>query len=86
MQYQAKLMNQTWENCKKTSFGTDFGPFGPNLDSKTFHKFYLDHVVGIIASYHCMYFQEKLMNQTWENGKNLVSGSKLAKFEPQNIF
>ena len=86
MQYQGKLMNQTWENCKKTSFRTDFGPFGPNLDLKIFHKFYLDYVVGIIASYHCMYFQEELMNQTWENGKNLVSGSILAKFGPQKFF
>ena len=34
-------------------------------------------MLDIIASYHCMQFQVKLMNQTWENekmGKNLVSG------------
>ena len=28
-------MNQTWENGKKkTNFGPDFGPFGPNLGPK----------------------------------------------------
>ena len=36
MKFQGTLMNQNWENDKKPSFGTDFGPFGPNLDSKTF--------------------------------------------------
>ena len=25
-------MNQTWKNGKKTNFGPDFGPLGPNLD------------------------------------------------------
>ena len=36
MQFQGKLINQTWENGEKPSFGTDFGPFGPNLGSKIF--------------------------------------------------
>ena len=27
--FRGKLMNQTWENGKKTSFGPNFGPFGP---------------------------------------------------------
>ena len=31
MQFQGKLMNQTWENDKKPNFGADFGPFGPNV-------------------------------------------------------
>ena len=30
MQFQGKLMNQTWENGNKPSFGTNFGPFGQN--------------------------------------------------------
>ena len=38
MQFQGKLMNQTWENGEKTSFGTDFGLFG---QKKSFHKLYL---------------------------------------------
>ena len=36
IQFQGKLMNQTWENNKKPSFMTDFGPFGPNLDPKKY--------------------------------------------------
>ena len=30
MQFQGKLMNETWENGKKCSFNRDFVPFGPN--------------------------------------------------------
>ena len=42
MQFQEKLMNQTWENRKKPSFETDFDPFGPNLNPKNvFQGFYL---------------------------------------------
>ena len=42
MQFQEKLMNQTWENDKKKSFGPDFSPFGTNLDpQKLFCGFYL---------------------------------------------
>ena len=37
MQIKGKLMNQTWENGKKPSFGPDFDTFGPNLD----HHFFL---------------------------------------------
>ena len=33
MQFQGKLMNRTWENCKKLSFGPNFGP---NLVPKIF--------------------------------------------------
>ena len=70
MQFQGKLMNQAWENGKKTSFGTDFVPFGPNLGPKIFfHGFYFYYMLDIVASYHCMQFQGKLINQTWENGK-----------------
>ena len=29
-------MNQTWENCKKPSFGSDFCTFSPNLDCQYF--------------------------------------------------
>ena len=39
MQFQGKLINQTWENGKnKTNFGPDFGLFGPNLGPKIFFK------------------------------------------------
>ena len=39
--------------------------FGPNLVRKIFFRgFYLYQMLEIVASYHCMQFQEKLMNQT----------------------
>ena len=34
-----------------------------------FHGLYLYCILDIVASYHCMEFQGKLTNQTWENGK-----------------
>ena len=47
-------------------------------------------MLGIIVSYHCMYFKEKLMNQTWENGKKPSFGSNFGplwlKFGPQKVF
>ena len=63
MQFQGKLMNQTWKNSKKPSFGSNFCQFGPNLGAKIF--FMLD----IVAIFHCMQFQGKITKQTWENGK-----------------
>ena len=51
--------------AKKTSFGPDFGPFGP----KFFCGFYLFYMLDIFASYYCVQFKGKLMNRTWENGK-----------------
>ena len=63
IQFQEKLMNQTWENGKKPSFKPDFGPFGPNLGPKTFFRgFHLYWMLYIAASYHCMQFQGKLMS------------------------
>ena len=38
MQFQGKLTNQTRENGKNPSFGSDFGLFGPNLGPKTFYS------------------------------------------------
>ena len=36
MQFEGKLTNHTWENGKKPSFGTDFGPFGKKLGPNFF--------------------------------------------------
>ena len=42
MQFQGKLINQTWKNDKKPSFEPDFGPFGPNLRTPNFfYAFYI---------------------------------------------
>ena len=70
-------MHQTRENGKKKLIlGLIWVRFGPNLVPKKFFcRFYLYQISNIVASYHCMQFQGKLMNQTWEQGKkNLVSG------------
>ena len=42
MQFQGKLMNQTWENDRKPSFGPEFGPFWPKFGpQKNVCGFYL---------------------------------------------
>ena len=38
VQFQGKLMNQTWENDKTPNFKPDFAPFGPNVGPKTFFR------------------------------------------------
>ena len=64
LQFQGKLMSETWENDKKNLV------LGLNLGPKIFfHEFYLYYMLDIVASYHCMQLQGKLMSQTWENGK-----------------
>ena len=40
MEFQGKLMNQTWENGKKPKFGPDFGPFGTNSGRQLFFFFF----------------------------------------------
>ena len=68
MQFQGKLMNQTRENKQKPSFGTLFGHFGPKLGHKSFFRgFHLYQMLDIVANYHYMQFQEKLMNmRKWQ--------------------
>ena len=48
---------------RKTQFQVQFRPLS------FFCEFYLSWMLDIVASNHCMQFQGKLMNQTWENGK-----------------
>ena len=63
MQFQGKLMKQTWENRKKSSFGTDFDPLTPKFDppppppnkkTQLFHVFYPHCMLDIVANYHWM--------------------------------
>ena len=75
-------MNQAWENGKKPSFGTDFGPFGPNLDPPNFFYGFYFYMLDIVASYDCMQFQGKLMNQTWENGRKPSFRTNFCHFGP----
>ena len=64
-------MNQTWENCKKPSFGSDVGPFGRNLGPKIL---FVDFTSTRCCCKLLLYAISKKKN-TWENGKKkLVSG------------
>ena len=86
MQFQGKLINQTWKNDKKPSFEPDFGPFGPNLGTPNFfYAFYIYQILDSNASYHCMQFEGKLMNQTWENGQKPSFGADFGLFGPNLV-
>ena len=50
--------------AKNLVSGPILAPLAQIYTQKHFHKFYLYYMLGIIASYYCMNFQEKLMNQT----------------------
>ena len=51
--------------AKNVILGPIFVCFGPNVVPKSFLRgFYLYWMLYIVASYHCMQFQVKLMNQT----------------------
>ena len=44
-------------------------------------------MLEFVESYHCMLFQGKLMNQTWENGKKPSCGLNFGpNLVPQNFF
>ena len=88
MQFQGKRMSQSWGNGEKSSFGPYFGPFWLKFEPQIFFSWILAQLdVKIVASYSCMQFQGKLMNQTWENEKkNLVSDPIVPKFGPPNCF
>ena len=52
-------MNQASEYGKKSNFGPDFEPFGPNVDPKYFFRgFYFFEMLDIVASYRRIQFQE----------------------------
>ena len=72
MQFQGKIMNQTWENGKKPNFGPDFGPFSPKFGSQ---KNFL-WVLPLVDVIHCCKLSlcaisRKTNNQTWENDKKI---------------
>ena len=48
LQFQGKRIIQTQENDKKTHFGPDLGPFGPNSD----HQFFFENLATSITRYH----------------------------------
>ena len=70
-------MNQTSENGEKTNFAL----FWPKLGPKRFFSWFLPYLMlYIVASYHCMEFQGKLMNQISENGKKPSLGPDFGPF------
>ena len=75
-------MNQTWEYDRKPSFELICVLFGPNLGPHFFCEFYHYYMLNIVASYHCMQQQRKLMNQTWENDKKPSFGPDFGPFDP----
>ena len=61
--------------AKKTKFAPDFSLSDPNFGPQTFLVgCSLQYQLDTLASHNCMQFQGKLMYQTSENAKNLVSG------------
>ena len=63
---------------------------GQNLGPQNFlNRFYL-YMLNIVAIYHCMQFQAKLMSLNWENGKKTSFGINFGTFDPnldpQNFF
>ena len=71
VQYQGKLMIQSWQYGKKPNIGP------PELFS---------WVLSLLPSYHPTQFQGKRMNQTWENGKKTNFGPDFGWFGPQNLL
>ena len=68
MQVQGKLMNKTWENGKKTSFGPDFGlNSGCQFFFFFFSKIWLRQSLDVMVSYYHVQYQKKLMIQSSEN-------------------
>ena len=61
MQFEGKLMNQTWENGQKPSFGPDLAFLAQIWSPNFFCRFYLYQMLDIVASYHCMQFQGNQM-------------------------
>ena len=65
MQFQGKIMKQTWKNGEKLSWG----PFSLNSGCHffLFLKIWFRQSLEIIVSYHHVQYQKKLMIQSWEN-------------------
>ena len=53
MQFQGRLINQTWKNGKKPSFGPYFGPFGTNLDCQILFVCFFNNLALSVTGYYC---------------------------------
>ena len=81
-------MNQTWKNSKNLISSKILVPLAQiYAPQKNFYGFYLNLMLDINASYHCMQFQGKLVNQTCRKmTENIVLGPILARFGPKNFL
>ena len=86
VQFQGKLINQTWENGKKPSFRPDFGP---NLGLKIFFS-WISTLLDVRHCYKLLFEVSRKTNEPnfrkWQ--KKLVSGTILAHLAqiPAAIF
>ena len=66
--YSRKTNEPNLRNCKKTSFGPNFGQFGPGLGRQIFFsKIWLRQSLDVMVSYHYDYhiqYQKKLLIQS----------------------
>ena len=79
VQYQGKLMMQTWENVKNPNFRPNFGR----------QKFFLVSFTStdkIVPSYHNIQFKRKLMNQTSENDEKSNFGPNIGPLGPNVVL
>ena len=75
MQFHRKLMNQTWENGKKPTFVSDFGPNSGHQN--LFKKIRLCQSLDIMTNYHHVQYQKKANEpilgnfemERWTNGQ-----------------
>ena len=81
-QFQGKILNQTWENGKKTNFGPGFGSFWCKVGPPIFFSW----IVPLLDVIHCCKLSQhaisKLMNQTWKNGKKTIFRHDFVPFDP----
>ena len=68
MQYQGKLLNQTWENGKKPSSGPNFGIFEPNSGQKK-KIFFSKNLALSVTRYHGQLSWYATSEKKWSNFK-----------------
>ena len=83
MQFKGKLMNQTSEKAEYLVLGPILVRFYPKFGPPNFFcGFYFYQMLDIVASFHCIQFQGKLMNQTSENDKKPSFRPNFGPFGP----
>ena len=87
MPFQGKIMNQTWKVANILVLELILVPLAHILAPKIlFHEFSLYEMLYIVVNYHCMQFQGKLMNQTWENDKKISFGIDFGPNSGRQLF